>query len=49
MKWFISPDCPDDLSHPIVTKIGKTGDLDKVIKRIKFGVDRLIVAGSAGS
>jgi hypothetical protein len=25
LKWFISPHCPDNPSHPIMTKIGKVG------------------------
>ncbi len=45
---YISPLCPDDPFHPIVTKIVKFGGMDEVIKRTKFGVDHLIGVGSAG-
>ncbi len=46
---YNSPYCPDDPSHPIMTKIGRVGYMDEIIKHVKFGVDRLISAGSAGS
>ena len=46
---YISPHCPDEPQQPIVTKFGKVGDMDEVMKRTKFGVDRLIGAGCAGS
>jgi hypothetical protein len=48
-KWFISPYYPDNSSHPIKTKFGKIGDMDKVIKHAKYGVDQLIRARSVGS
>jgi hypothetical protein len=48
-KVYISPYCPNDPSQPIMTKVGKTGDMDELIKRAKFGVDRLSSAGSVGS
>jgi hypothetical protein len=46
---YISLHCPYDPSCSIMTKIGKGGDIYKVVKRAKFGVDRLIGARSAGS
>jgi hypothetical protein len=46
---YISPFCPDDPSRPIMTKLGKVGNMDEVINRAKFGVDRLSSAGSVGS
>jgi hypothetical protein len=48
LKWFISPLCPDDLSHLIVTKIGRIGDVVEIIEFLKFCVDRFIGAGSVG-
>ncbi len=41
--------CLDDPSQPIATKIGIVGGIEEVTIRAKFGVDRLIGAGSAGS
>jgi hypothetical protein len=46
---YISLHCPDDLLHPIMTNFGNGGVIHKVIKRAKFGVDRLLGAGCAGS
>jgi hypothetical protein len=50
--WSTSPYCTDDPSHPIVIKINEVGDINdinEVTKRIKYGVDQLIDAGSAAS
>jgi hypothetical protein len=40
---------PRRRSHLIVTKIGQVGGMERVIKRAKIGVDRMIGVGSAGS
>ena len=48
-KVYISPHCPDEPEQPIVTKFGKVGVMDEIIKHTNFGVDRLIGVGSTGS
>jgi hypothetical protein len=45
----ISRDWPDDTSRPIMTKVGKVGDMDEVIKRSQCSVDRFSSAGSVAS
>jgi hypothetical protein len=47
--YIFSPHCPDEPQQPIVTKFGKVGGMDEVMKRTKFGVDRFIGVDSAGS
>jgi hypothetical protein len=44
-KWYISLPCPDDPLHPIVTKIGRVGGMDKVIQRTVIDVNWLIGVG----
>jgi hypothetical protein len=47
--WYISPQCPDNPSYPIKTKLGEVGDMVEVIKTAKFGFDQLIDVGCVTS